>query len=88
MVFIIDFNHPSRKDNFQTQLEELKYFKLPLMWYECKILKDTGANVSIIRKKFVKEKFLFLKIRELRKISSKMGVMRESFFNGLVQVKV
>ena len=39
----------------------------------CKILWDTGANISVISKSYVRQKFPHLKIRELREILDNTG---------------
>ena len=61
----------------------------------CKILWDTEANVSVISKSYVRQKFPYLKIRELRKILDNTdnfqeiwGNQRKLPYDGWVKVEV
>ena len=61
----------------------------------CKILWDTGANISVMSKSYVRQKFSYLKIRELREILDstenfqvRWGNQRKLPYDGWVEVEV
>ena len=61
----------------------------------CKILWDTGTNIGVISKSYVRQKFSYLKIRELGKIIDnpvsfqvRWGNQRKLPYGGWVEVEV